>query len=261
MLREPIHAVTVCVGYGDFLAAAAPHNAPLFDRWTVVTAADDAETREVCRQHRLHCLVTADHERDGAFSKGRAVERGLQHLPASGWILHVDADVVLPARTHDILARSHLDPAKIYGADRFLVRTHADWLRLLATGWPGHTFSDHPHAIAPPTGFAVGARWAGSDGYVPIGYFQLWHRTGGGEERHGCRTKPYPSGHGSACREDVQFALQWDRRDRQLVPELFVAHLESEPARRGANWKGRTTARFGPTSGSRPLASARRGPS
>lgn len=41
-------------------------------------------------------------------------------------------------------------------------------------------------------------------------------------------------------------ALQWDRRKRALIPELLVAHLESEAAPTGANWEGRTTARFGP---------------
>ncbi len=57
----------------------------------------------------------------------------------------------------------------------------------------------------------------------------------------------YPLHHGDAARTDVQFALQWDRRHRQLLPEVIVLHLESEPAEQGANWKGRTTRPFGPS--------------
>jgi hypothetical protein len=49
-----------------------------------------------------------------------------------------------------------------------------------------------------------------------------------------------------AARTDVQFALQWDRERRAIVPELVCLHLESEDAGVGANWSGRTTRPFGP---------------
>lgn len=247
MFREPLSVVTVCSGYGDFLAETAKWNRPLFDRWVVVTDPADSETREVCRWHDITCLITADGTRDGEFGKGRLVERGLQHLPADGWILHLDADCVLPATFRQAIGRAHLNPAAVHGFDRFMVRSWADWQRLVAAGWPTTGNPAHyPHAVLIPSGFSLGARWASSDGYVPVGFAQLWHRKSGGEEWRGMRVKPYPSGHGSACREDVQQGLQWDRRDRVLVPEVFVAHLESEPAKNGANWKGRTTRRFGP---------------
>ncbi len=62
---------------------------------------------------------------------------------------------------------------------------------------------------------------------------------------HGHHLRRYPTHHGDAARTDVQFALQWDRRYRQLLPEVIVLHLESERAAQGANWKGRTTRPFG----------------
>ena len=49
-----------------------------------------------------------------------------------------------------------------------------------------------------------------------------------------------------ATHDDVAHAIQWARRDRVLIPELIVAHLESEPAKLGANWDGRKTKPFGP---------------
>ncbi len=59
-------------------------------------------------------------------------------------------------------------------------------------------------------------------------------------------------GHSDAARTDVQFGLLWDLGRRQLVPELVVLHLESEPAAVGANWSGRTTRPFGPASAATP---------
>ena len=67
-----IEAVTVCCDYGDFLAAVAPLNAPLFDRWIIVTKAEDAETRAVCAKF-------------GLWAKGgKSVTRGHLPLPRHG---------------------------------------------------------------------------------------------------------------------------------------------------------------------------------
>lgn len=252
MFRDPLCAVTVCVGYGDFLRETIKWNRHHFDKWVVVTSPDDRATRGVCAAAGVLALVTEDHQRGGTFSKGRLVERGLQQLPADAWIVHLDADIVLPLAFRHLLDRSHLKDESIYGADRLMLRSWAEWQRLQASGWL-HA-ADHYHLVSPPAGFPVGARWVGPDGYVPIGFFQLWHRIGGGEEWSGRRTKPYPSGHGTAAREDVQHGLQWDRRQRELLPELFVVHLESEPAKCGANWSGRTTKRFGPPQASGPAS-------
>lgn len=250
MFREPISAVTVCVGYGDFLRETCKYNRHHFDKWVIVTSPDDHETREVCRANHLTCLTTDDHQREGEFSKGRCVERGLQQLPADSWIVHIDADVVPPSRFRHLLDLAHLLPDSIYGCDRYMVRSWVQWQRLVAAGWVHSQQLGHPHSVGAPFGVEIGCRWAGPDGYVPIGFFQLWHRGASEEEWRGARVKPYPLAHGSACRTDVQFALQWDRRKRLFIPELFVAHLESEVSAVGANWKGRTTKRFGPVSGS-----------
>lgn len=241
----PVEAVTVSVNCGDFLAETAKWNRGQFKKWVVVTTPDDKETREVCRRYALHCLVTEDDKRDGDFSKGRLVERGLQQLSADSWILHLDSDIVLPMNFNAELRRAHLDPECIYGCDRFMVRSHEQWQKVVQSGYMHTSGNMYPHGVNPPHGFDIGCRWADSDGYVPIGFFQLWHRGGGEEEWRGVRTKPYPISHGNACRTDVQHAKQWDRRKRVLIPELFVAHLESEAVPNGKNWNGRKTARFG----------------
>ena len=238
-----LEAVTVCIGYADFLAAIIPHNIGALDRWLIVTTDDDTETRELCRRHSLPTLLSDDHERNGdAFAKGRLIERGLQHLSADGWRLHLDSDIVLPNRLHRLLDAAHLDERNIYGCDRIMVRSYEHWQELQRSGWISHDF----HCRVPlPRGYHLGDRWAHYDGgYVPIGFFQLWHSSA--DQYQGARIRPYPIHHNDACRTDVQHALQWDRRRRQLIRELLVAHLESEPCPLGANWRGRTTKRFGP---------------
>lgn len=241
-MNRRLEAVTVCIGYGDFLAETVKYNAHIFDKWIIVTTKEDKATREVCRRHSLPILITEDGSRDGEFSKGRMIERALQHLAADGWRLHVDADIVLPARTHHLLDAAHLEEDTIYGVDRIMVKNYDDWQKLLASGWMSH---DYHCRINFPAGYQVGSRWAHhTNGYCPIGFFQMWHSTQ--DLYYGTRTKPYPMVHNDACRTDVQHSMQWDRRCRALIPELIAVHLESEPAPLGANWRGRTTKHFGP---------------
>ncbi len=243
MLR--IEAVSVCVDYGDILAHVAPWNLAALDRWVVVTTPDDERTREVCRRFSIETLLSREHRRDASeFAKGRMVEAGLRQLGNDAWHLHLDADIVLPRMTRRILESAHLDEEKVYGADRVMVRSWEGWMKLLGSGWLDYHADYHCRVNFPP-GYEVGTRWADPQmGYVPIGFFQLAHASS--IEYRGVRQKAYPARHGDACRTDVQYGLNWDRRDRVLLPELIVAHLESEPARLGANWKGRKTKPFGP---------------
>lgn len=250
MLRECLEAVTVCVGYGDFLAQTAPVNAHIFDRWLIVTTPDDMETREVCRKHSLPTLLTEDGKGDagdgGDFRKGRMIERGLQHLSADGWRVHMDADIALPSRTRHFMETAELEKTKIYGMDRVMCRSYEEWQKVLASNYLTTLHHDYHNRVRWPEGLPVGARWADINfGYVPIGFFQLWHSKS--DLWKGIRIKPYPTKHNDACRTDVQHGLQWDRPDRVLLPELIAVHLESHPnAPIGVNWKGRKSPRFGP---------------
>jgi len=237
-----IEAVTVCVGYGDFLAATLAENLPLLDDLVVITSPEDDETRAVCRRQNVHHLLSEDHRRGGPFNKARLIQRALDQISGSDWILHLDADIVLPRQFRRMVEWAHLDPAVIYGADRSDVIGWDAWQRLKAGGgWDNHSH-ETGHWFHPQ--LRVGSRWVSSlHGYVPIGCFQLWH--GSAANDGGRHLRRYPYHHGDAARADVQFALQWDRRQRQLLPEVIVLHLESEAARMGANWEGRTTKRFG----------------
>jgi len=240
-----IEAVSVCVGYADFLDAVAPHNLAQLDRWLVVTSPDDAETREVCRRHSIETLLSDEHKRDGAaFAKARLVEAGLRQLAEDSWHLHMDADIVLPGSTRRMLEAASIQRHKIYGCHRINVQGWGRWQDLQRSGWL-HRGTEYQFMRSFPGGYPLGSQLVFTDaGYVPIGYFQLFHPSA--VEHRGARVRRYPQRHGNGCRTDAQFGLLWDRQHRELLPELIVAHLESEQSKMGANWAGRTTARFGP---------------
>lgn len=243
-----IEGFTVSIGYGDILAETAKYNHGLFDRWIIATEEEDKETRQVCRKYNLDCILTNDHKRDGDFNKGKVIERILRMSTIGAYRCHIDADIVLPSNFRHVLQTAHLDENKIYGCDRFMVKSWEDWQKLLAKGWL-HGLTENPYCLKFPEGYEVGARWTSQEsGWVCIGFLQIW--SGNSDEWWGNRVKKYPDHHGNCCRSDVQHALQWDRRQRELIPELIVAHLESQSAPNGANWKGRKTKRFGP-----PMAS------
>jgi hypothetical protein len=239
-----IEAITVCIKYGDFLEISARHNRGLVDRWIVVTTPSDGETKEICRHYNLEMLLTEEVDRDGEFRKGHAIQRAQRLLAADSWRLHIDADIVLPTHFRNALAIADLDTKKIYGADRVCVKSHQKWLDLYNSGYLSHQWDYHCR-VCFPAGVEVGARWASTQqGYCPIGYFQLWH--GEADEFVSFQHRAYPSRHGQACRTDTQMPLQWDRRHREILPEIIVVHLESEDNKMGTNWNGRKSARFGP---------------
>jgi hypothetical protein len=237
-----IEAITVSVGYSDILRHTLPSIVQQVDRLVVVTSPKDSETLDLCHRHNLQVLTTSDFYRGGdEFNKGRAIERGLAMLSHRDWLLHLDSDVALPSDFRESLGVADIDAACIYGADRLMVVGWDQWQKLRSKG----TTSRAWHCYQSPGEFPVGARWCDVRyGYVPIGYFQLWHQSA--DHRNGIRLRRYPDNHQDAARADVKFALQWDRRHRQVLPEVYVAHIESEPSPTGTNWKGRRSKRFGP---------------
>jgi len=234
-----IEAVTVCVDYSDYLAETAAQNRGLLDRWIIVTSRTDEATVDVCHRLNLECIRTDDFVMNGStFNKGRGIDRGLALLGHDDWLLHLDADIALPTDFRESLLDADLDTECLYGADRHMLSSWEDW-----QAWKKAGSTRSYHCYQQLTKWPVGARWTDIRyGYVPIGYFQLWHESA--DTRKGVRLRRYPEWHSNAARADVKFALQWDRRRRQVLPEVIVAHLESGVSPMGANWNGRKSPRF-----------------
>lgn len=240
-----LECVIVCKDYSDFLAHTLPINMNYFDDVVVVTGYDDKETHALCDKYGVECLKTDVFFDNGdTFNKGRAINLGLQNLKKKDWLLHLDADIVLPHRFRDMLFRNKLDPKNIYGADRLNVYGYEAWEKLrprLIPHYSGGWFVDPGfcHEKDPVEGVKLGARVIHKEhGYVPIGFFQLWHTFAG---------RSYNYKLGSAAGADICFPVQWPRANRILLPEVVVYHLDSELEHGiGTNWKGRKSRKFGP---------------
>jgi glycosyltransferase involved in cell wall biosynthesis len=237
-----IEVIVVCLNYSDFLAETLPFNLPHVDRLVVVTSHSDDKTRAVCQKWSVECVVTdAFHEKGEDFNKGAAINIGIQSLRQQGWILHLDADVVLPLQFRNMLDKSALQRDTIYGAERANVPNYRRWQHLKSNYHICPQFS-YRYMVATDPDLPIGANLVHKQyGYCPIGYFQLWHSAY--MHQHDLR---YPDTEGSAENMDVQWSLRWPRRNRLLLPTVRVYHLESEQVGMGANWNGRRTKPFEP---------------
>ena len=233
-----IEAVVTCVGNADFLAATLPWNIRQVDTLLVITAPEDKETQRICDFHCVKYYVTDEFQsRWGHFCKGKGINHGLAQLAKDAWLLHLDCDIVLPPNFRTVVERANLDTSMIYGCDRAEFKSYEQWQRFIGDPEPhtnGNGFFIHVGHTGRPLGTRVA--FAHEGGYIPIGFFQLWHADSGQVK--------YIEGHSDAGREDSHFAALWPRAKRGFLPEVQVYHLESEPAAMATNWKGRNTKRF-----------------
>jgi hypothetical protein len=232
-----IEVVIVCVGFDEILDITLTYNHGHFDTVIVVTTHADQATHAVANKHGA-ILVQSDlfYKNGRKFNKGAAINAGFNRFQYYGWRMVLDADILLPATFRRLLLNhTHLDTNSIYGADRVDIVGPAELRRLQAAlaatpqhSWNAFVNPTHPRPASP--------RYLDRlHGYVPIGFFQLWHAT--------CQ-KEYPWSLGTAAHDDVAFATQWPENSRRLLPSMFCYHLCAEEPKLGENWEGRRQPRF-----------------
>lgn len=204
---EAVKAITVCVDFADYLAVTLPANADRFERVLIVTAPGDEQAAKVARSlPNVSVHVTDAFFRDGAaLNKGAAIEEGFEVLGRSGWICHIDADILLPGRP-DLFHR--LEPGCIHLCRR----------RICRSPWSGGL--DEPWDAWPLCGDAP---WV-------AGFLQVFHA-----DDPALGSRPwYPTDWLHAGGSDTEFILRWPVSHRRCF-DWEVLHL-GEP---GRNWWGR----------------------
>lgn len=240
-----LEAVVVCVNYSDFLNWTLAFNSQMFDKIVVVTSPDDYRTQQICEKWYVHCVQTnVMYEDNAPFNKAKAINEGLKYLDKSDWVLHLDADILLPPMTRRILNGLPLDEECIYFAFRMNCKGFNNFIKYIQYPKSTHEGWVYTHMNLPMLEMATMInRYVPNsdnkiDGVVPIGYFQMWNPKASNIYK-------YPETHNTAARTDMQFGMQWDRRSVRYLPEIPVIHLESEEAAMGTNWTGRKTKPFG----------------
>lgn len=222
-----IEGVTVCIGFADFLATTLPSVMDFVDHLTVVTSAQHyPECFQLLLPYmntdRVTLLGTDRHLEGGAdFNKGKAINDGLGVWERTDWLVHLDADVVLPAGLRDRVEKwvQQEPDAKhsVIGIHRYLCNSYQTWLHYLATKstnlFEQNRRQDRKH--------------------LPVGFFQLWHSSTG---------HVYPENHPTATSSDLAFSKQFMYRRHM---EEWCIHLDTVEKQRWTNWRGRTTPRWG----------------
>lgn len=238
-----IEAVTVCVNYADYLSHFLLHNKYCFDNLVVVTSNKDQDTADVCEHFYIKCIKSNIF--DNEFNKGKALNLGLSNLQRDGWVCIIDSDIILPPRTRYLLEIAKLREDTLYGINRVMCPSWNAWAEFLTKPRLSHGCDIYIHNNQFPMGTSIGKLSKHPDdpsdlGYIPIGFFQLFYDGGSSK-------KLYPENHKNFARSDMDFAYQWDRGHRALIPEIVGIHLQTDDiVKMGQNWNNRSTKRFGP---------------
>lgn len=220
-----MESVTVCVHYADFLAISLPRNRNFFDRTIVVTTAEDSETRRVCDENRVECVLTARlNDRGARFNKGCALNDAAERLTGENWVAVLDADTVIPTNAVRDLRAASLDPRVLYSARRRMAFDRHVWDEWIS--------SDENLRLPETHHDRRGYARLGPGG---AGYFALFHPSAPClADRRPWFAEHFPGAGGV----DIEFARLWGPWRQFLA--FDVVHL----GRPMQNWHGRRSPAF-----------------
>jgi hypothetical protein len=238
---KKITAITVCVGYSDFLCWVLPENKNIFNKWIIVTDTKDTETKNLCENYNVFCIQTdVFYQNKNKFNKYAGINEALKYVDNDSWVIFLDSDIVLHHLSRRVFDSLELNEKFIYGIDRVNCVGLENWLNYirkrdaLFKNWMLHS-----------SGMELGARlvhYYGEErdkgkyiGWRPLGFFQMCHRSA---------FDSYPQNTIGADHCDLEFVRHWERSKRVLIPELLGIHLESVGATKGINWYGRKSQPF-----------------
>jgi len=246
-----LEAVTICVDHADILRIVIPQNRHLFDNWIIVTASHDKETQDLCKYYKINFIITdVFYDNGDVFNKAKGINEGLKKLKRTDWVLHLDADIILPANFRQICKEDQLQKDAIYGIDRVDVIGDKKIWELLST--------KHSQIMKwTYLNTSIGGKFRQTfrlhnlnAGYNVIGFFQLFHSSYLKEKQELFKpAKWYPEIHQTAARTDVAFQQQWPLNKRLFYPGIIAYHLMTEDSPKSTNWEGRKSRRIGSVKG------------
>jgi len=246
-----LQGLTVCVNYADYLAVTLPLNIMHFDRFIVVTDAQDTETQRIAAENGAEVIISDGVHRDGApFRKGAAVNEAMAALDDNTWRLIIDSDVILPVTFRDELQQRILNPGCIYKTKRW--GPDLDDLRPFLAGLAaGDDWHDLYWQYARKTKARVTDRQGNDIEHWWYGYFQLFHP--GASTLAPCRESGiwYSEESPTAEFADKTFGDRWPREKKQTlnvdqdgrkINRFDVVHLPHGAYQ--TNWAGRVSPRI-----------------
>lgn len=212
-----MNAIITCVEFDDYLEITLPWNVGHFGKVLVVTSLKDKKTELLANSFENSCSYATDaFFDDGApFNKGKALEEGLDILGREGWIMVLDADIVLPEALEP--GPNGWELGKLYSPYRRLCGDPG------ARGEPWGGFPYGPEYDVHPDEFA--------------GYCQIFHAL----DPKLVKKPWYPQNHPTAKCCDSEFWWRWPV-EKRIRPHFEVLHLG--PLRE--NWEGRRSPRWEP---------------
>lgn len=242
-----LEAVTVCVNHADILRITIPQNRHLFDNWIIVTSPEDKETQDLCKYYKIKHIVTNKfYENGDVFNKAKGINEGFKQLKRTDWVLHLDADIILPANFRQICKEDQLQKDAIYGIDRVDVIGDEKIFELLTTKHSQIMKWTYLNTDIEKRFRSTFRLHNLNAGYNIIGFFQLFYSSYLKEKQE--LFKPfrwYPEIHQTAARTDVAFQQQWPLNKRLFYPGIIGYHIMSEDSPKGTNWEGRKSRRIG----------------
>ena len=206
-----LEGLTICVNFHDYLVRTLPKNKKHFDNFIVVTTPEDHRTQKICALQNVP--VKLSFRKGPKFNKGALINDGLSVMGKTSWIIHVDADVLLPETLRSELEKCHLDQDTFYGA-RLLIATNPQDL--------SKTELIHSYRC------------------IGIGAFQLWHA----QSKYLKNQKTwYSEKYDHAGRSDRKFYRLWNKQEPTELEGIHPIHLGELRLEKfgghGEDWSGR----------------------
>jgi GR25 family glycosyltransferase involved in LPS biosynthesis len=203
---KKLNVIIVSVNYNDFLLPTLTINIETFDNITVVTSNEDKMCQMICEKFKVNYITTDIMYDEGAkFNKGKAINLGINSIKDPGFILLIDADIIVKDRINT----EYLDTETLYTSDRWMCETYDDLYK-----WETDVNSLKKHIK--------------NESDRGLGFFQLFHYS---------KAISYPETSENAAFSDLLFR---DKFTKKQTIKNQIIHL----GKSYTNWDGRKTDRF-----------------